>query len=62
MVLPCGYTDLMGVYRIERKYSEVKKMIVLGAKQMLPFLNLFTYYEQDMAKSMICLDYYHNTS
>jgi hypothetical protein len=62
MVLPCEYIDLMGVYGIERKYSGVKKMTVLGAKQILALFNLFTYYEQDMAKSMICLDYYHNTS
>jgi hypothetical protein len=59
MVLPCRYIDLMGAYRIERKYNGVKKMIVLGAKQMLAFLNLFTCYEQDIAKSMICLDYYY---
>jgi hypothetical protein len=28
MVLPCGYTDLMGAYRIERKHNRVNKMIV----------------------------------
>jgi hypothetical protein len=48
----------MGVYRIERKHSKVNKMIVLGVKQILVFPNLFTYYEQDMAKSVILLDYY----
>jgi hypothetical protein len=56
-VLPCGYIDLMGAYRIGRKHSKVNKIIVLGAKQVLNFPNLFTYYEQDMAKSMILLDY-----
>ncbi len=35
-------------------------MIVLGVKQILVFPNLFTYYEQDMAKSVILLDYYNN--
>jgi hypothetical protein len=59
-VLPCGYIDLMGAYRIGRKHSRVNKMIVLGAKQVLVFPSIFTYYEQDMAKSMILLDYYNN--
>jgi hypothetical protein len=31
-VLPCGYTYLMGAYRIERKHSRVNKIIVLGVK------------------------------
>jgi hypothetical protein len=35
----------------------MNKMTILGAKQVLVFPNLFTYYEQDMAKSMILLDY-----
>ncbi len=60
MVLPCGCIDLMGVCRIERKYSGVNKMLVLGAKQVLTFPNLFTYYEQGMAKLVILLDYYNN--
>jgi hypothetical protein len=30
MVLPCGYIDLVGAYRIERKHSIVNQMIVLG--------------------------------
>ncbi len=59
-VLPCGYTYLMGAHRIERKHSKMNEMIVLGAKQVLVFPNLFTYYEQDMAKSVILLDYYNN--
>jgi hypothetical protein len=59
-ILPCGYTNLMGVYKIERKHSKMNKMIILGAKQMLVFPDLFTYYEEDMAKSMILLDYYNN--
>jgi hypothetical protein len=60
MVLPCGYTNLMGVYRIEKKHSGMNKMTILGAKQVLAFPNLFTYYEQDMAKSMLFLDHYNN--
>jgi hypothetical protein len=34
-------------------------MTVLGAKQVLVFPNLFTYYEQDMAKPVIFLDHYN---
>jgi hypothetical protein len=58
--LGCGYTHLMGAYRIERKHSRVNKMTILGAKQVLVFPNLFTYDEQDMAISVIFLDYYNN--
>ncbi len=60
MVLPCEYTNLMGVYRFERKHNGVNKMIILGAKKVLAFPNLFTYYEQYMAKSMIFYYYYNN--
>jgi hypothetical protein len=60
MVLPYGYIDLMGAYKIERKHNGMNKMIVLGAKQVLVFKNLFTYYEQDMAKSVLLLNYYNN--
>jgi hypothetical protein len=59
-VLPCGYTNLIGAYIIERKHNRVNKMTILGVKQVLVFPNLFTYYEQNMAKSMIFLDYYNN--
>jgi hypothetical protein len=30
MVLPCGYIDLMGAYRIEKKHSRVNQMTVMG--------------------------------
>jgi hypothetical protein len=60
MVLLCGYTDLMGVYRIEGKHSGMNKMTFLGAKQVLVFPNLFTYYEQDMTEPVLLLDYYNN--
>jgi hypothetical protein len=46
----------MGVYGIEKKHSGVNKMTILEAKQILFFLNLFIYYEQDMAKSMLPLE------
>ncbi len=59
-VLPCGYTNLMGAYRIERKHNRVNKMTILGVEQVLIFPNLFTYYEQDMEKFVMFLDYYNN--
>jgi len=45
---------------LKKKHSGMNKMTILGAKQILAFLNLFTYYEQDMAKSMLLLDHYNN--
>jgi hypothetical protein len=35
-------------------------MIVMGVEQVIAFPNLFTYYEQDMAKFIIFFDYYNN--
>jgi hypothetical protein len=32
----------------------------MGAKHVIAFLDLFTNYEQDMAKSIIFFDYYNN--
>jgi hypothetical protein len=60
MVLPRGYRKIIGAYRIERKHNGVNNMVILGGKQVLAFPNLFTYYEQDMAKSMLLLDHYNN--
>jgi hypothetical protein len=41
-VLPCGYTYLMGVYKIERKHNRVNKMIILGLNKFFfsKFINL----------------------
>jgi hypothetical protein len=33
-------------------------MIVLGIEQIMAYSSLFTYYKQDMAKSMLLFDYY----
>jgi hypothetical protein len=35
-------------------------MIVIDVEHVIAFPNLFTYYEQDMAKSVIFFDYYNN--
>jgi hypothetical protein len=36
-------------------------MIIMGVEHVIALLNLFTYYEQDMVKSIIFFDYYNNT-
>jgi hypothetical protein len=41
---------MLGVYKMEKKNSGRNNMIVLGVEQVLTFPNLFTYYEEDMAK------------
>jgi hypothetical protein len=47
MVLPCGYTDSIGAYKIERKRSGVNKMIILGLNLFHNvFPNLFSYYDK----------------
>jgi hypothetical protein len=43
-VLPCGYTDLMGVYRIEKDHSKMNKRLFWGLK-ILVFPILLFYYE-----------------
>ncbi len=35
-------------------------MIVMGVEHVIVFPNLFTYYEQNVAKSIIFFDYYNN--
>jgi hypothetical protein len=60
IILPCGFTKLLGLYRVGKKENISNKMVVMGAKHVITFLNLFTYYEQDLAKSIIFFDYYNN--
>jgi hypothetical protein len=60
IILPCGFIELLGVYKVKKKENITNKMIVMGAKHVITFPNLFTYYEQDMAKSIITFDYYNN--
>ncbi len=58
MVLFCGYIDLMGAYRIKRKIVELIRWLFWGQNKYLP--NLFTYYEQDLPKLVLLMDYYNN--
>jgi hypothetical protein len=50
----------LGVYKVDKKENRTNKMIVMGVEHVIAFLNLFTYYEQDMAKSIIFFNYYNN--
>ncbi len=50
----------MGVYKVGKEKIRSNKMIIMGVEHVIAFLNLFTYYEQDMAKSTIFFDYYNN--
>jgi hypothetical protein len=58
IILPCGYMDILSTYKIGKNRSRINKMIVLGIEQIIAYSSLFTYYEQDMAKSMLLFDYY----
>ncbi len=60
IILPYGFTELIGVYRVSKEKNRANKMIVMGAEHVITFPNLFTYYEQDMAKFIIFFDYYNN--
>jgi len=60
IILPCGFTKLLEVYKVNKEENKTNKMIVMGAEHVITFPNLFTYYEQDMAKSIILFDYYNN--
>jgi len=55
---------MLGVYKMEKKNCGRNNMIVLEVEQVLAFPNLFTYYEEDMAKlfyySMIILIIFHH--
>ncbi len=60
IILPCGFTELLGVYKVEQEENKSNKMTIMGAKHVIAFLKIFTYYEQDMVKSIIFLYYYNN--
>jgi hypothetical protein len=50
IILPCGFIELLGVYKVGQEENRSNKMTILGAKHVNAFPNLFTYYEQDMVK------------
>ncbi len=55
ITLPCGFTKLLGAYKVGKLKNRSNKMIVMGVEHVIIFHNLFIYYEQDMAKSIISL-------
>jgi hypothetical protein len=50
----------MGAYEMEKRNEKIQKMTILGAELVVTYSNLFTYYEQEMAKSVIFFNYYNN--
>jgi signal peptidase I len=59
-VSPCGYAKVMGAYKVKKKDEKIQKMTILGVELAITYSNFFIYYEQDMEKSIIFLDYYNN--
>jgi len=55
IILPCEFKKLLGFYRVDKKENRANKMIIMDVEHVIAFPNLFTYYEQDMAKSIIFL-------
>jgi len=45
ILLPCGFTKLLGVYRVGREENMSNKIIIMGVEHVMTFPNLFTYYE-----------------
>jgi hypothetical protein len=45
ILLPCGFTKLLGVYRVGREENISNKIIIMGVEHVMTFPNLFTYYE-----------------
>jgi hypothetical protein len=60
MIMPRGFIDLLIVYKIGKNKNKINKMIIMGVEQVITFLNLFKYYEHDMAKSIVLFYYYYN--
>jgi hypothetical protein len=59
-VSPRGYVEAMGTYKVEKRDEKIQKMTVFGAKLVITYSNLFTYYEQDIVKYVIFKNYYNN--
>jgi len=56
IILPYGFTELLGVYRVNK---EANKMTIMGVDHVIAFPKFFNYYEQDMVRSIIFFDYYN---
>jgi hypothetical protein len=60
IIFPCGYTNILGVYKMGKKDNRMDKMTILGTKEVLALPHLFIYYEQNMAKFVFLFDYNNN--
>jgi hypothetical protein len=59
IILPCGFTKLLGVYKVDKEKNRINKLIVMNFEHAITFPIFFIYYEQDMAKSIVFFDYYN---
>jgi hypothetical protein len=60
VVLPCGLKDFYEIYKLRKEGVSCLKMLVDKTKYITMYSNFFTYYEQDMAKSKLIVNYYNN--
>jgi hypothetical protein len=60
IILCCGFIELLGVYKVGQEENRSNKMTIMGVEHVTTFPNLFTYYEQNMTKSILFFDYYNN--
>ncbi len=60
VVFPCGFKDFYGIYKLRKKKVSHLKMIVKKIEYIIMYSNFFIYYEQDMAKSNLIINYYNN--
>jgi hypothetical protein len=60
VVFPCGFKDFYEIYKLRKEGVSRLKMIVRKTEYIIMYFNFFTYYEQDMAKSKLIINYYNN--
>jgi hypothetical protein len=60
IVLPCGFIELLGTYKVGQEENKSNKMTFMGVEHVITFPYFFTYYEQDTVKSIILYYYYNN--
>jgi hypothetical protein len=59
IVFPCGFKDFYGIYRLRKEGVTRLKMIVKKEKYIIMYSDFFNYYEQDMEKSKLVVNYYN---
>jgi hypothetical protein len=42
IILPYGFTELLGVYRINKEENKANKMTIMGVEHLITFPNFFT--------------------